>query len=336
MPFAEAGPQHPQTLGQQDRQGALESRLAGAVAVVGDHDLVGVARQQPGLLLGEGGAHARDRPRPPAGDGGDDVEIALDQHRAALLADLLAGLVQAIEEMPLVEALGLDGVDVLGLVVAQGAAAETDQPPRGVVDGEHEPVAKPVVEPAPVLLRAADQARRLEIGERHPRRQGIGQSLPAVGGVAEAVALHELGRHAPAGEVALGRGGLAQLVGEEARRRGQRSFEIPLGRAAGTDGARRQRDGVALGERLDGRRKVVAGRQHVQLDGVAADAAAEAVEQPPHRVDAERRRLFLVQRAESLVAAAGLAQAGVVGGDGHDVHGIAHRLDQLRGEADVA
>ena len=95
------------------------------------------------------------------------------------------------------------------------------------------------------------------------------------------------------------------------------------------------RDAVAQRQRLDRRREVVAGEQHVELDGVAAGAAAEAVEEAAVGVDRERRRLLLVQRAEPLPAAPLLGQAGVVGGDGDDVHGVAHRLDELGGDVDV-
>jgi hypothetical protein len=74
----------------------------------------------------------------------------------------------------------------------------------------------------------------------------------------------------------------------------------------------------------------------VELDGIAARPAAEAVEEALLRVDAEGGGLLLVDGAEPLVAAAGLAEARVLGGDRHDVRGVAHRLDELGGEMDVA
>src|SRR5262245_24180979 len=58
-----------------------------------------------------------------------------------------------------------------------------------------------------------------------------------------------------------------------------------------------------------------------ELEDVAADAAAEAVEEPLVAVDGERRRLLAVKRAESLVRIPSLAQRYRVGDDRHDVRG---------------
>ena len=62
-----------------------------------------------------------------------------------MLADRLLRLVEVVEQRALVEALGLGGVDVLGLVVAERAAAEADQAARGVADWKHQTIAEPVV-----------------------------------------------------------------------------------------------------------------------------------------------------------------------------------------------
>ncbi len=113
-------------------------------------------------------------------------------------------------------------------------------------------------------------------------------------------------------------------------------FALAAGPARPLLGPRRQGNPEAHRQRLDRGREVVARGQHVELDGVAAGAAAEAVEETLDGIDAERRGLLLVDRAEAAEAPAGLAQPGVLGGHGDDVGGVAHRLHELRGEMDVA
>ena len=235
------------------------------------------------------------------------------------------------------EAVRLVGVDVLGLVVPERPPAEAHQPAGRVVDGERQPVPEAVVEVA-APLRAGDQPRRLQVRLGDAGMEGLEQVPEAVGGVAQAEALDELGRDAPPLQVVAGEGRLLELVGEEGRRRLQRALQVLLRPAPGEAGlgATRQGDAVAHGQRLDGRREVVAGGEHVELDGVAPGAAAEAVEEVGGRIDAERGGLLLVDRAQPRVAPPRLAQPRVVGGDGHDVHRVAHGLHELGGEVDVA
>jgi len=64
--------------------------------------------------------------------------------------------------------------------------------------------------------------------------------------------------------------------------------------------------------------------QFEELEDVAADAAAEAVEEALVRVHVERRRLFGVERTEALVGGAGLLQ-------GHVLLHHLHDLDLHRG-----
>ena len=227
----EARPPHAQPLAEQQRQSPPEGVLPGVVAVVGDHDLLGVAGEELRLLGGEGGAHAGDRAVEAGGDGADDVEVALAENGPAGLADRALRLVQAVEEVPLVEALGLVGVDVLGLVVAQRPPAEADQPARGVVDGEHQPVAEAVVGLAP-LLGAGRRARPLRGPPGGCADGGAEQVAPAVRGVAEAEALDQLRRDAPLLQVLPGDGRLAELVGEELRRGLESALDVALGAPA--------------------------------------------------------------------------------------------------------
>jgi hypothetical protein len=69
-----------------------------------------------------------------------------------------------------------------------------------------------------------------------------------------------------------------------------------------------------------------------ELEHVAADAAAETVEEALVAVDVERRRLLAVKRTEPLVGGAGLLQRDVVADDHHDVGVVLQVVDELLGE----
>ena len=66
-----------------------------------------------------------------------------------------------------------------------------------------------------------------------------------------------------------------------------------------------------------------------ELEDVAADAAAEAVEESLVRVDVKRRRLLPVKRTEPLVGRAGALQRDVLLHDLHDVRLQAQVVDEL-------
>ena len=74
------------------------------------------------------------------------------------------GEVEPIESDALVEDRRLGGVEVLGLVVANGAAAEPDDPAISVADRKHEPVTEAVVVAAAVpSLKQTGLGRELRI-----------------------------------------------------------------------------------------------------------------------------------------------------------------------------
>src|SRR6185312_1566203 len=105
---------------------------------------------------------------------------------------------------------------------------------------------------------------------------------------------------APLLQILKGEGRPLELIGEEVRRRLERPFQVLLRLAPRETRLRAARQGnaVAHRQRLDRRREVVAGGEHVEFDGVAPGAAAEAVEEPLDGIDAERRALLLVDGAQ--------------------------------------
>ena len=76
---------------------------------------------------------------------GDNVHVALNHHDFVEVAIALACLIKAVEFLAFMEDRGFRGVEVLGLVVAQYPAAESDDASAAVADGENYPVAKAVV-----------------------------------------------------------------------------------------------------------------------------------------------------------------------------------------------
>ena len=110
----------------------------------------------------------------------------------SLLADRVLGEVEPVEQRRLVEDRRLGRVEVFGLGVADGAAAEADDPAVAVADREHEPVAEPVVVAAAVpRLKQTGlggqgwiDAAGLEVAE---------ERVPAIGREPEPEALDHLG-----------------------------------------------------------------------------------------------------------------------------------------------
>jgi hypothetical protein len=68
-----------------------------------------------------------------------------------------------------------------------------------------------------------------------------------------------------------------------------------------------------------------------ELEHVAADAAAEAVEVALLAIDVERRRLLAVERTEPLVGGAGLLERDVILDDDDDVGVMLQVVDELLG-----
>ena len=89
---------------------------------------------------------------------------------------------------------------------------------------------------------------------------------------------------------------------------------------------------VAFGQGLDGLGEVERlGLLH-EADGVAADAAAEAVVEPALGIDRERRRALVVERTEPRPARPDPAEVGLRADELGHVDRVAHPLDRILGE----
>ena len=153
------------------------------------------------------------------------------------------------------------------------------------MDWDHESVAEAVVVAAAALARH-DQSGRLELLLPVLSGQARDDVVPLVGGVAEAVLVDDLLRHAALFEIGVGR-----VVGKsEGLVEGERGIiddleEIVLVRLAHAALAPRQLDPHPRRHMLHRLGEREALRQGEELEDVAAGAATEAVEEPLVAID---------------------------------------------------
>src|SRR3989441_127216 len=138
---------------------ALRRPLAGGVGVEKSHDLVAVAAQERQLRGRERRAERGHRLGEAVLVRHEAVDVALDEQRAVLRSHRLARDVGRVEEVALGVERRLGGVQVLRLVVAEGAAAEGHHARLEVADREQQAVAEAVVRAAAVLALHGEPRR---------------------------------------------------------------------------------------------------------------------------------------------------------------------------------
>src|SRR5207302_1824126 len=258
---------------------------------------------------------------------GDAVEVSLDEEGPVSGPDRVAREVHPVEHLALRVERCLRGVQVLRRLVTEGATAERDHATLEVPDGEEEAAAEAIVEAAPVLP-GHDEAGPLEdlLADLLASHEGE-ERVPALRRVPEVEALGDGGIDAPPLEVrpralALRPPEPVRVEREGELHRAVQRLPLALVPAAAI---LREVDAGPAGERPDGlgeREPVLA---HQEAERVAADAAAEAVEDALRRIHREGRRLLGVKGAEALPVRAGLAE-----GDE-----LAHEVDQIDAGADL-
>jgi hypothetical protein len=319
---------------RQHGRGAHRGLAAGRVGVEAQqHD----ARQPADLarlLGGEGRAHHAHRVAEAGLVERDHVRVALGEHDRAGLRRRRARDVDPEQLAALGEHLALARVDVLRpLAVAHRARPEAAHAPAAVGEREHDLAAEDVVDAALAPARRQPGREHLLVAvARAPR--GVEHRVPRARRVADAeLAQRALGQ--PAAEQVLARAGrLARLPqhahvvgrGPLEQREQARLAVAPLGRPRVLR-LGLELDPRPLGERLERGLEVEPLGLHHELEDVAALAAAEAVVELLDRVDAERRRPLVVERAQPRVAPlAGLAQLGARADELDEVDRVAHAL----------
>ena len=260
-----------------------------------------MAGQEVGLRGRERGAHRRDGPREARALARDAVEVALDEEDGVLFSNHVARAVEAVQELALREARRLGRVQVLGLLVAEGAGSEAEDFAARVADLDGQAVAETVVDTARlgVLLEEAGVHERLF---REARAEGALERVPRVRRRAEAEGRALLGREAALLEERPRGGMRAEARAEERRGRRERLGGARVAPAVGPGPVppNRQRDAREAREVGDGLRKIHAFGLAHERDRVALRPAAEAVVEALVRVDVEGRRLLAVERAQTL------------------------------------
>ena len=148
------------------------------------------------MFLGQGGAQRGHGAVEAVLVQGDGVHIALHQDQIAQLG--LLRHIQGKQVLPLVENLRFRGIQVFRRGIVHDPAAEADDVAPDIDDGEHEPVAEPVVK-IPVFLGDRHQARTLQLLIRIALGpHGLAEAVPAVGGEADAESGQRSLGHSPA------------------------------------------------------------------------------------------------------------------------------------------
>jgi len=298
---------------QRGFEGAPGSVAAGLVAVEAEQHAGHYAEQALQVFFAGGGAQGRHGIAQALLGEGDHVHIAFNHDDFVEVAVVLARFEQAVEFLALVKHCGFRRVEVLGLVVPEHPATEGDDPATAVADREHHAVAEAVV--ALAGLGVFHQQAGVDHGFllEGVAAQVFVQVVPARRGEAQAeVAGDFAGEAAPlevvdggfALRMALER--LAIKVGGGGQQRVQRRIGgLPRFVRAAAFFARDFHAG-GFGQFLDGLGEVQVVVVHDKAEGVAARAAAEAVVELLVGADAERRGLFLVERAAGGVVLARL------------------------------
>ena len=216
-------------------------------------------------------------------------------------------------------------------------ARERDRPAARVREREDQASRHAIHGPAATTPRDAGLVE-LAVGEALLARSG--DDLLLVGRVAELEALRHLPRHAALVQIgarALRQRALAQDAMVEGG--GQRQqlappvLPAPPGRDLRAQLLVFERDVEAVGQPLDGAHEVERVARLDIGDRVAADPAAVAVVELLGRVDVERRRALVVERAAADPLGARLAQLRVGARELDDVGPLAHLLERGRGQA---
>ena len=273
------------------------------------------------MLLRQRRAERRDGAVEPVLVQGDGVHIALGQDDAPLLA--LAGNIECEQILAFIENNRLGRVQVFRRGIVHHAAPEADDIVPDIDDGEHEPVAEPVVHAAvfaPQGKPRVDQLVELIALFLHRVRK----LRPRVRAEAKPEALDRL--HAERAllyvRLRLGSGRGEQLLAEEPRRvLAQRPEALLLLVLRAIILVLRDLKARALCKKPHRVGIVQPLDLHNEVDHAAARGAAEAVINPLVRRDGERRGLFRVERAEPKEVRATARQADILP---HDlVDGIA-------------
>ena len=238
------------------------------------------------------------------------VGVALDDDGLVLAPDRALGPVDEIERPALVEERGRRGVEVLGPLAFEEAAAEADRMTALVPDGEDDARPELVIDAATAARPGRGEPDLDELLGAHVALglERPGHLVPARRRPAELVRLDGLVREAAIAKVRQRHGG---LVDQDRVVEGDRAVEDLA--QAGLVGILALRplidlDAGATGQRAERLRERHAVPLHDEAEDVPTQPAPEAMPALTDRGDHERRRLLAVERTEALVGGARLLE----------------------------
>ena len=261
---------------------------------------------------------------------GDDIEVTLHHHSTVLLADGVGGLVETEQMLAFLEHLRLWGVQVFGLAAIQTPATEANHTTLTVVNRNHHPMAKTVVE-AIATLAGDHQSSCLQQLSRKAFHllQMLQQAVPLVRGITETECLLS-GECQAAGFREVGKGLLtrraAQLAAKPTCRQGQGPLKLlPPGELLLQPLLLRTINGldrhlIATGQIQHHIAETLPLKLHQELDGIAARTTGEAVVELLGGRHRHRRLAVVVKRTDADKLPSFLFQNDVV----------AHHIDDVR------
>src|SRR3989475_729905 len=140
------GPRHARARGFEQLLGALRRFAAGRVGVEEQYRLVAVALEEAELRRSEGRAQRGDRLGEAGLVGHEAIHVPFAQQRTVLCLDRGAREVGGVEQVAFDVERRLGRVEILGLLVAEGAAAEGDHAALEIADREEEAATESIVD----------------------------------------------------------------------------------------------------------------------------------------------------------------------------------------------
>ena len=259
------------------------------------------------MLAGECRALRGDGRREPAQMTADAINLPFHQQRLPRIQNGAFGFVQAEQNAAFAKDRCFRRVDVFAdvfVVALQYTPAEANSAAQFVADGEHHAPAKAVVEMAGLI--AHQQAGGFHgLPFDGGARPGLirQKTIPFRRPTDTPLFPHIQAQLAPVQVIARGRGiGALNQFFQVAFGRGFiGGKQLVLGRAfpgATVRFLQLQRNAGTARQHPHRRGKVHVVIEHHKFENIAASPAAETVERLPRRIDVERRRFFLVERAQ--------------------------------------
>ena len=286
------------------------------------------------MISGQGCSAGRHRAGKTSPMQREDIEVAFDHQRLAIVTHGIPRLIKAIKGLPLVINSGFRGIDILGQAVIQNATTEGNHPPLQIMNREEQAIAEQIIISA-ALLAGPHQASLLRVltGEAFPG-QMLCQRFPTTRCEANLKSPYGFTFIAALAQIAPTGGALfisqQELLIEFTGNLVDAQDPFTLIAAThffGGNGFFLDFDTDLFTESAYCIGKAQPLHAHQERENVATDTATETVKDLPGRIDIERGALFLVERTETLVIDTGALERQITGNDLNDIGPLANLIN---------